>query len=162
MTLLSAGEHRQLFTHAGFTELEVLGCPDKTWIRATAGHLDRLSFPLPPEQEFETHREKFAKPIKRWNKAWKKACVAAGCPGRIPHDFRRSAIRTFVQAGISERIAMKLSGHQTRSVFDRYNIVSEGDLTDAAAKLDAAADRDSSVTVTGKRPSRTFGKKRIS
>lgn len=50
------------------------------------------------------------KPIKAFTKAWRSACVAAGCPGRIPHDLRRSAVRTFVRAGLSEHVAMKLSG----------------------------------------------------
>lgn len=78
------------------------------------------------------------KPILSLNKAWKAACVAAGCPGRIPHDLRRSAVRNLVRAGVSQTVAMKLTGHKTDSVFRRYDIVSPEDLRDAARKLDAA------------------------
>jgi integrase len=76
--------------------------------------------------------------VKTFTKAWKSACAKAGCPGRIPHDLRRSAIRTFVRRGLGEHTAMALSGHKTSSVFRRYDIVSADDLEDAAAKLDAA------------------------
>jgi integrase len=82
------------------------------------------------------HRE--GKAIKSFRRAWRSACKKAGLPGMIPHDFRRTAVRKLVRAGIPERVAMTMTGHKTRSVFERYNIVSPGDLTEAARKLDAA------------------------
>lgn len=79
------------------------------------------------------------KPILAFYKAWKAACRAAGCPGRIPHDLRRTAVRNLVRAAVPERVAMQLTGHKTPSVFNRYNITSPGDLRDAARALDVAA-----------------------
>ena len=79
------------------------------------------------------HRK--GQPIGEFKRAWATACRVAGCPGRLVHDLRRTAVRNMVRAGVSERVAMQLSGHRTRSVFERYNVTSEGDFREAARKL---------------------------
>src|SRR6266550_8931536 len=88
----------------------------------------------------------------RLGKEWQKACVAAGLgtltkvegradpryTGLIIHDFRRSAIKNLMKAGVNEKVAMKISGHRTRSVFDRYRIVDTEDVVDAMRRVQAA------------------------
>jgi integrase len=101
--------------------------------------------------------------IKTFNGAWATACVNAGLfemiggnkkPNRLFHDLRRSGVRNLIRATVPERVAMAISGHKTRSIFDRYNIVSERDLHDAARKLDnyiaeSEKSRDGDSVVTG-------------
>jgi integrase len=107
------------------------------------------------------HRD--GKPIGGFRKAWISACLKIGLcevlkdsqgravmvknkkgnekvvkvPTKIFHDFRRTAIRDLVRSGVSERIAMSISGHKTRNVFDRYNIVNDQDLKEATKKKQA-------------------------
>jgi integrase len=63
-------------------------------------------------------------------RGWRRACAAVGLPGRILHDFRRTAVRNLERAGMPRSVAMELVGHRTESVYQRYDIVSEKDLTD--------------------------------
>jgi integrase len=68
--------------------------------------------------------------IRGFDRAWKVACEKAGYPGILIHDPRRSGVRALVRSGTPETVAMRISGHETRAIFDRYNITSDQDLRD--------------------------------
>jgi len=74
-------------------------------------------------------------PIAEFRKAWRRVRKAAGLPGLLVHDLRRSAVRRMEQAGVPRSVAMKITGHKTESVYRRYAIVADADLQDAARKL---------------------------
>jgi integrase len=75
---------------------------------------------------------KHGQPIMDFRASWENATTAAELPGLLFHDLRRSAIRNMTRAGVKPLVARKISGHLTGSVFERYDIVSDGDLAEAA------------------------------
>lgn len=91
------------------------------------------------------HRK--GKPIKDFTRAWNNACEAAGVSDRFFHDFRRTAVRNLTRAGVPEKIAMSITGHKTREVFDRYNIVNEEDIRQGLERtFEHLSDRQKRVT----------------
>jgi integrase len=97
---------------------------------------------------------KLKMPIKNIARAWRGACIRAGVKVKIDgvevvshfdadgvyhgllfHDLRRTAVRTFIRAGVPRSIAMRYSGHASETIFERYNITDEGDLQDGAAQV---------------------------
>ena len=84
---------------------------------------------------FVFHRK--GQPLRSMSKSWRTACKAAGIPGRLLHDLRRTAVRNLERAGIARSVAMAMVGHRTESIYRRYAIVAEADLREAGAKLAA-------------------------
>ncbi len=76
------------------------------------------------------------RPVRDFRKDWQRACLAAGCPGLLFHDLRRSAVRRMINCGVRETTAMRITGHRSRSVFDRYAISNQADLDEAVKKLE--------------------------
>lgn len=95
------------------------------------------------------HREDGSR-ICKIDEAWKAARKRAGCPGKLFHDFRRTAVRNLVRAGVPEHWAMALTGHETPEVFRRYSITNEADLKQGVQRLAAlhgAAPKQASSSV---------------
>jgi integrase len=86
--------------------------------------------------EYVFHRN--GRPIGDFRKVWARACQAAGVAGTLFHDLRRSAVRNMDRVGVSQTVAMTLSGHKTASVYRRYRIVAEDDLREALGRVQAS------------------------
>jgi integrase len=86
------------------------------------------------------HRD--GKPIKSFRRSWLTACKNAGLPGKIPHDFRRTAVRNLERAGVPRSAAKKMVGHKTDSIYERYAIADEAMLQEAGEKLQRLYSQD--------------------
>jgi integrase len=80
------------------------------------------------------HRD--GKRVQEFRKSWSTACKLAKCPGRPFHDLRRTCARDLIRSGVNETVAMRITGHKTRSIFDRYNITDTDDLREAMVSVE--------------------------
>ena len=103
-----------------------------------------------PDSPLVFHRDGI--PVRRWRTAWRTACQAAGVPTRFLHDCRRTAARNLIRANVPERVAMLLTGHKSRAIFDRYNIIHEQELLDAGDQLVAYLAQQTQAVPARRRP----------
>jgi len=76
--------------------------------------------------------------VRDFRGAWESVCAAAGVPGLLFHDLRRTAARNLRRAGVAETVIMKIGGWRTSKMFRRYAIVCDSDLSDAMSKLEVS------------------------
>jgi integrase len=128
----------------------------RTRVSALRDEPDALTLPLAgPLEEIATllkeARKTFPKAhdavfnFKNFRWSWNKTCDALGLgkfdkklrhyDGLKPHDFRRSAARNLVKSGVDRRTAMKITGHKTEAIFERYNIKTMEDVKEALVKV---------------------------
>jgi integrase len=126
------------------------------WPRTKSG--EPLTLPLSPELAAILERRWQARPVGEWlspwvfhsgrrrrghvshtsvERHWKRAVTAAGFPGLVPHDLRRSGVRNMIRAGVHAHVAMAISGHRSEAIFRRYNIVSGRDQLEALGRVAA-------------------------
>jgi integrase len=84
--------------------------------------------------------------IVSFRRAWQTAVERVGLPHLIPHDYRRTAVRSLERAGVPRSTAMALVGHKTESVYRRYAITDAAMLREGAAKLTAFAENAKTAT----------------
>ena len=101
-----------------------------------------------PDSPLVFHRDGIS--VRRWRTAWRTACQAAGVPTRFLHDCRRTAARNLIRASVPERVAMLLTGHKSRAIFDRYNIINEQELFNAGEQLVAYLAQQAQATPRGR------------
>jgi integrase len=93
----------------------------------------------PKESDFLFARG--SRPIKNFRESWIQACQRAGVPNLLFHDLRRTAVRNLRRAGVAETVIMKITGHRTRSMFERYNITDQSDTQEAGRMAEEFLER---------------------
>jgi len=132
------GEDARVFPFRFFPDFERLIKEQ----RARTDLIEREFAQIIPWVFYRVRRYRWAKhrggtQIRRFSGAWNIACERAGYPGKKPHDLRRTAVKRLEDAGVSRKDAMRMVGHKTEEMYERYNIRTGRDLDDAVKKLAA-------------------------